>query len=102
MNEQSKVAPIERLIKVIFYTAYTLAVLISVAVGWHMGKHQVCQFYFTNPITTDCETVGSNAVAFKDALFGLGIVIAVMEGIKIMSIYVAHGTKPKDQDNWLL
>lgn len=94
--EDKRSNPFYRFIKVVFYLAYVATFLVTILVAWSIGEHRTCTLSPYDTVGT-CYDAGSGWEAFGYAFLAGGIAWIVLEIIKALGIYIAKGTRFKDQ-----
>jgi len=93
--------PAYRLFKVGFYLVYGVAIVLGVIIGAAIGKHTTCQL--PPPYGNgECIVHGTTLTQWVYGLFGLFIAYALMEIVRSIGIYIARGTKFKDQHTFFM
>jgi hypothetical protein len=97
---------VSRFAKVIFYLFYIVMIILVPAVVWEASLGRVCQPMTENSygqyILGQCANTASGLLIFRNVIFALFITYAVLEVIKSIGIYIAHGTKFKDQNTFFM
>ena len=95
-----------RSIKVLYYLFYIVMIILVPAVVWEASLGRVCQ-----PMTQDsygqyvleqCTNTTSGLVIFRNVAFALFFTYAALEVIKSIGIYIARGTKFRDQNTFFM
>jgi hypothetical protein len=97
---------VSRFIKVVFYLFYAVMIILVPAVVWEASLGRVCQPLTQNSygqyVLGQCVNTASGLLIFRNVIFALFITYAVLEVIKSIGIYIAHGTKLKDQNTFFM
>lgn len=95
-----------RLIKTLFYIFYAIMLILVPAVVWEASINRVCQpsGYDSSGqfVLGQCTDTTSGLVLWRNAIFAFFITYACLEVMKSIGIYIAHGTKFKDQNTFFM